>query len=270
MNTTMFAAVMPTPQLRVWTRPVLACYWMLLVVGSHWPRLDLGDPLHPQLLQTDKVLHFAAFGVLAWLAVLAKLGGRGASEAKHVSVGVLLAAGYAVLDEMTQPWFARVVDSADLIADGLAIGMVFLVLAPRPALDLATLRRVRWSRLLCVAVLLPVGALALSGEVWEAARSLKHAMRLPGHDYDKALHLVMGVGGTLLLGAMAIAGAARPRWCSAVAIAVAILVSPLLEFVQVWVGRNQEVLDLYLHMLGVLIGMVVWSAAVAWRFRRLG
>lgn len=116
-----------------WARPVLAVYWTALCVATHWPRLDLGLDQVP-IIQADKLLHFAAFGMLLMLVFFAAPVGRAASFAGNILVASAATTAYACLDEMSQQWFNRWIfrtfDAADLASNLLGVsGGVLAVVA---------------------------------------------------------------------------------------------------------------------------------------------
>jgi len=100
-----------------------AAYAVTLVVATHIPRLDVSfDTATP--VPGDKVLHFAAYGVLGFLVGLI------AVEARHNRRRVFLLAlvaisAFALLDETTQPMFGRAAEAFDWVADviGAAAGL---------------------------------------------------------------------------------------------------------------------------------------------------
>ncbi len=95
---------------------LLALYWLALITATHIPKVQ--DPLKFQ--NSDKVVHFTAYAVLAFLASLAlAVHGRWNRHIAIRLVVVLLILG--VLDEVTQPYFGRHADVADWGADALGV-----------------------------------------------------------------------------------------------------------------------------------------------------
>lgn len=97
--------------MRHW-RIVFGLYAGALATGTHWPRLNLGDPER----QPDKVMHFTAFGVLAallWQARLAR------SPWSLLAIGV----AWCAVDELTQgfPGLGRFVSGYDFVASALGV-----------------------------------------------------------------------------------------------------------------------------------------------------
>jgi VanZ family protein len=100
---------------------VLVVYWFVLLVATHWP---YKIPPQPQpVLSSDKLLHFLAYAGLGFLIyTVAQLWRRvsdtvlSRSLATVVSV-VLITAAAGLLDEWTQPLFARDFEWYDWAAD---------------------------------------------------------------------------------------------------------------------------------------------------------
>ena len=103
-------------------RVLLLFYWLALAIGSHWPRLDLGDNTALPF-GVDKWLHVAGYAGLIVLFLSARLGGGGRRVMVARTIVVLLA--YALLDELTQHFVSgRTVTPQDYLASclGLALG----------------------------------------------------------------------------------------------------------------------------------------------------
>jgi VanZ family protein len=105
---------------------VLAVYWLLLVLGTHLPRLPRADLLSSDI---DKVCHFLAYSGLAFLCALAWFIARSASRPLNIWHFVIIVVGlatYGVIDEVTQPWVGRSCELGDWVADlsGAAFGVV--------------------------------------------------------------------------------------------------------------------------------------------------
>jgi hypothetical protein len=110
------------------------CFWaygLFLVIATHAPARDVQFLVRAAdygLLDSDKLLHVAAYGVLGLLAALA-YGGRWrtASTAAVTLFGLL--AVWGAVDEVTQPLFGRAADPSDWGCDligsvlGLAAGL---------------------------------------------------------------------------------------------------------------------------------------------------
>ena len=101
-------------------RVLLGIYAGALATGTHWPRLNLGDPERPP----DKMMHFAAFGVLAallWQARMVRTPWR------LLAVGV----AWCAIDEITQgiPVLGRSVSIHDFVASALGVAVATAVVA---------------------------------------------------------------------------------------------------------------------------------------------
>ncbi|MAE61004.1 MAG: murein biosynthesis integral membrane protein MurJ [Planctomycetaceae bacterium] len=106
------------------TRRVLIVYWLALAVGSHWPRLYLGDNAALPF-GVDKWLHVGGYAGLIFLLLSARFfGRRGMRAAILPAVAILLI--YALIDELTQHFVpGRSVTFLDYVASciGLTIGL---------------------------------------------------------------------------------------------------------------------------------------------------
>lgn len=104
----------------------LACltlaYAAVLAYATHHPR---PDSLVPGVSgQPDKLLHFAAYGILGCLATTTLVAFRGRPR-WWVVVGLFVVlSGLAAVDEATQPMFGRAAEPLDWVFDlcGIAIG----------------------------------------------------------------------------------------------------------------------------------------------------
>jgi VanZ family protein len=111
-----------------WARAVIvlaAIYWLAMFTGTHWPKIEFGRFGAPQ--HVDKVLHFSAyFGLAVLLFASVHLSGRCRSLLRLMVCVALVIALYGLFDEATQPYFNRVADWTDWVADllGCATGLV--------------------------------------------------------------------------------------------------------------------------------------------------
>ena len=101
-------------------RVVFVVYTLALVTATHWPGLAVRGPVE----RTDLLVHIGAFG--GWALLLGatrwlRARGRPAREGLRVC---LVAVGFGVVDEVTQPLMSRVFDVLDLGANftGAALG----------------------------------------------------------------------------------------------------------------------------------------------------
>ena len=108
----------------------VVCFWaygLVLMIATHAPARDvqfLVQAADYGLLDPDKLLHMAAYGVLGLLGALA-YGGRWRTLSTAAVVLFALLAAWGVVDELTQPLFGRLADTSDWICDliGSAIGL---------------------------------------------------------------------------------------------------------------------------------------------------
>jgi len=97
---------------------VILFYWLAMTVASHLP-IDFSRPAG-----LDKVLHFAAFGGLAFLAD--RCCQRRRWRWQRTAVVFLVVVAYASIDEWSQNWVPlRVCDLRDWLADvsGVCTGL---------------------------------------------------------------------------------------------------------------------------------------------------
>jgi VanZ family protein len=107
---------------RIWI-VALPVYWALLFTATHYPRVRIPG----EIPHSDKLVHFTAFGLLAflfWRALDPK------TSRFVVWAGPLLI-GYAGLDEWLQQFVGRFTDFNDFIANGTGIACVLGVLELR-------------------------------------------------------------------------------------------------------------------------------------------
>lgn len=102
---------------RIFLRVVTAVYAAVLVVVTHIPRLKVSFGVETPV-PADKLLHFAAYGVLGFLVGLI------AAESERRLTRWLPAAfagvaGFAFLDEITQPMCGRHAEVFDWVADAI-------------------------------------------------------------------------------------------------------------------------------------------------------
>ena len=115
-----------SPRLFRWASSiVLGGYWLIMFTGTHWPHVNLER--YPT--NFDKVLHFtgyAGFGFLiaVWVSTWHKFCRRDFLA----GLGVIVA--YAIVDEVTQPYFGRDCEFLDMVADwcGGTAGMAAFLL----------------------------------------------------------------------------------------------------------------------------------------------
>ncbi|QDU58396.1 VanZ family protein [Aeoliella mucimassa] len=96
----------------------LLFYLLLLTLVTHWPHWE-GIPSPPRFEFWDKVVHFTAYAILAYL-----VSWRWAPDTSERwgSWGIwaaLAIISWGVFDELTQPYFNRTCDPYDLLADAL-------------------------------------------------------------------------------------------------------------------------------------------------------
>lgn len=101
----------------------LPVYWVALFIATHYPRVRLPD----EIPQSDKIVHFTAFGLLvllfwAFTHVRRPIGPRFV----WMSTPALLA--YAAFDEWLQQFVGRYTDLHDFVANAAGIVTVSILL----------------------------------------------------------------------------------------------------------------------------------------------
>jgi VanZ family protein len=105
-----------------WAKWRLGGYWLLLALVTHWPNpWPRGKaPAYP-----DKLVHFAAYVVLAFFALPVVAGLASASDPRGLRRCFLMTfvalSSYGLLDETTQPLTGRDFEWLDWLADSLGV-----------------------------------------------------------------------------------------------------------------------------------------------------
>lgn len=100
----------------------LWCYWLLLFVLTHLPKV----PKFPGPHLSDKVVHFVAYAILTGLALASGAWGN-LSLRQRVWQWVPLLLAYGAIDELLQPIVGRHADAMDFMADAAGVMVVSLV-----------------------------------------------------------------------------------------------------------------------------------------------
>jgi len=111
-----------------WDRVALVAlptYWVLLFVATHYPRVSIPD----EIPQSDKLAHFAAFGLLAFLYWRFARARRAPLGARFVWTSGAVLIAYAAIDEYLQQFFGRFTDVMDFVANTTGIVAVLVALA---------------------------------------------------------------------------------------------------------------------------------------------
>ena len=93
-------------------RAIFWIYTVLLLAGTHYPRLEIGTPGD----SPDKLIHFAAFGgwsLLFWLT----------GYVRSISLVIVISLLFGFLDEVTQatPGLGRTFDLGDVLANSIGV-----------------------------------------------------------------------------------------------------------------------------------------------------
>lgn len=107
-----------------WYRRALPTYWLSLFILTHLPKLRIPG----EIPQSDKIAHFGAYGLLAfllWRFVETFHSPRGAGFAFRL---LILIGVYGVIDEVLQGFVGRSADVMDWLADLVGAGGVIALL----------------------------------------------------------------------------------------------------------------------------------------------
>lgn len=248
---------------------MLGVYWLALTVSTHWPNLkiDIGEQEMSEL-NVDKIVHWGAFGLLALLLVLARIGGRRAAWARHIVTAACVATIYAAIDEASQliPIFERTACWPDLSANfmGILAAIVPAWVIVR-SLDKPRPVSVVYSRAL-LGVFLPFAYILLFtpginlAPLFPQAADPSRFILVWRFDY-----LGHALGAALVF---YLFNAARPfgdsqSWLTRTgAFVVVALASPVIEWVQYRINLGHEYGDMVAHELGLLFAAVVGTGFV--------
>jgi VanZ family protein len=110
-----------------WWRLALPVYWIALAAATHYPRVRIPG----ELPSSDKILHFAAFAILAFLLWQVLASRARPLTAASVWIVAAIAIPYAAVDEYTQQFVGRYTELADWVANAAGIICVLAVLEIR-------------------------------------------------------------------------------------------------------------------------------------------
>ena len=261
--------------LRRRARLLTAIYWPVLAVGTHYPQIQVLETIGPTAVQPDKILHFTGYTLLTTLLVYAQPLGRSRTFSTNLVGGTWIVAAYAYLDEATQQMFGRVYSSADLLVNLTAVWCVLVAMltshsrpADLPVAAISPIRKpprgngVQLARA-SLGIVLPLVILLLFGR--DYAMDLRHLIGyLPGitphptdlidaeaHFWGSALAMWL-VAGSKLCG--------QKRFWMSLVIAIVIVggSGPVIEFIQMLVGRSSEWRDVQAHEWGAVAGLGVY------------
>ncbi len=241
-----------------WARLILCFYVPGLLTLTHWPNLT-PPPAELQGLQLDKLVHFALYVLLTFLFIRARLAGRTAKPMSNLILGATLAGVFGIVDEYTQKFVpGRHATILDGIANLTAVGSVTVAQA------------MSWSRFkgrtvaawvcrLAMCLLFPYLSVLTLGPRLNLENILLDIAPALGVQLqaDKLAHLIgAAVLNWLLYGAQLMGIGRRVANLFFTMIVVAAL-GPLVELVQLQVGRGYEPADVAAHSFGLGIGLLV-------------
>jgi VanZ family protein len=111
----------------MWIRIALPVYWLALLAATHYPRVRIPG----EIPSSDKMVHFAAFGILAFLFWRFMAARPRPLTAGSVWRAAAALTAYAALDEYTQQFVGRDTDLVDWFANMAGIACVLAVLEIR-------------------------------------------------------------------------------------------------------------------------------------------
>lgn len=110
---------MPRTRRQLAASIALPVYWAVLFAATHYPRV----PMPQDIPHGDKLIHFGAFGMLAFLFwQFARA--RGPIGDRFVWLAGAILIPYAALDEWLQQFVGRFTDLRDFIANAAGIVVV--------------------------------------------------------------------------------------------------------------------------------------------------
>lgn len=107
-------------------RLALPLYWIALAIATHYPTVQIPGAFEWR----DKIVHFATFGILAWLLWHFLTRTRPATSTT-IWRALAVLVPYATLDEYTQQFVRRNTELADWIANIAGIVTALLVMELR-------------------------------------------------------------------------------------------------------------------------------------------
>ena len=110
-----------------WGRPLLAVYWVMLAMVTHWPQ-QVGPSArlaNSPALGSDKLKHLACWAILTLLLVYARVLGRKRHHILNVLAGAGIAAVYGYVDEITQMG-ERELCVIDVYANWVGVGLALI------------------------------------------------------------------------------------------------------------------------------------------------
>lgn len=239
----------------------LAGYWGLISVGLFWNSKAKNDLVIMDMITLEAVLHGLAFAGLFMMMLRARIAGRDAAMNLQVTAALLLAGGFAVLEQKLQPTMYMQESFANLYANLLGVCMAYLVsVAPSGKVRMPAL--MTWaSRILLVIAMPPMVWLATT----EAGRDLMVRVSRMGTDaskFDDKCHFYGAAVIVILIIIACPLSRRHGRASVAVAILGMIAMAPCLEWVQLATGRGLELNDMIMHMQGLSITVFIWTGVI--------
>ncbi len=237
---------------------ILCFYVPGLLTLTHWPNLT---PPPPELqgLQLDKLVHFAMYVLVAFLCIQSRLVGRAAQPTTNLILGATLAALLGVVDEYTQKYVpGRHASVLDGVTNLTAVGSVAVAQAMswsrfKGRTVAAWVCRIALCLLFPYLTVLTLGPrLNLENILLQIAPALGVQLQA-----DKLAHLIGAAVITWLIYGAQLMGVGRRIANLFFTMIVVAALGPLVEMVQLRVGRGYELADIAAHSFGLGIGLLV-------------
>ena len=106
-----------------WNRRALPAYWLFLFCATHLPALQL-----PEVAPSDKLAHFVAYGLLAFLFWRFCEALSRPLSAYFIWIAATVLIAYAVFDEFLQTFTGRTAGLVDGVCDAAGVVVVLGVL----------------------------------------------------------------------------------------------------------------------------------------------
>ncbi len=238
---------------------ILILYWLTIFLLSHWPTIEIKTQF--QIVQIDKILHAVVYAILTFLLIYSGLFTLKSSSHLSSLLAVLVAAVYAMIDELTQPFVGRTLDTGDIAANFMGILSVFLILnSHQPSHSMTVVINLIRSLLILI-----TPTLILVAILPEADIMLQKVYRQfdVGVNFDKTTHFISTMSLTCLLALSYPMGKHRPKLSTGIVLITMLCSAPIVEWTQQLTHRGiYDQSDIWAHELGLLAGITVWAVAL--------
>lgn len=236
----------------------LAAYWGLLAVGCFWPAMSKNDLMVFQVMSVESMLHALGFAGLLVMMMRARIAGLDVEMNVQAVVALLLAGGFAVLEQKLQPVMHMNPSGINLCTNILGVCTAFLFMTtPKGMVRMPGF--VTWTTRVLLVMALPFLAwIAITLEGGEWMCNMERSYFSPGM-FDDYCHFYAAAA----IGILVLLACPLSRRHGRAGVIVAIVgvgaMAPGLELLQHAAGRNMEMHDIVMHMQGLAIAMCVWA-----------